>query len=633
MARRSLARLCQDTRPSWQSLGAWFRDNSQMPEWLPRGLRRAWISYLLTVALVVLAIALEVYAARFAPHVDEVGGVFIFLMVIIVGLNWGAAPCLLATLLGTLLLYYVVFPPMFVINHKNMMEILQDGLVLFGGLLMTFVASQREAERRVAEERAIMAEEARLQAETVADFMADAQATSERERQRVRAVLESLLAMLATLVQPPVEMALADGQVPIEHFIAWRLAELTCYALGCQHTRFHSLEPGAAAPTLLAAVDRSADQALLGWTAINQRVSFSDWLDAGTLLRLHVGEIVQVETPQPAPKDACVPFVPGRLLVVPIRHDTTLLGMLSVDVAQESSPDLGPLQAIAKLSALVLEKERLVRERSLAQADALAQREATRRLEMFMGIVSHELKTPLTIILLGLQVMQRRVESILSQPAPDGKEGGEARLRQATERRERVPTRVALQDHMGLLYQQGKRLESLVDELLDNSRIETGQLGVHLQQTDLRGLVSDVVEEQRSLNPERVIALQTLPAQAVRVEADVERLRQVIGNYVTNALKYSVEDRPVDVGLEVEQQQARVWVRDEGAGIPFEQQPHVWERFYRVPGIEVLTGSKVGLGLGLYITKAIIERHQGQVGVKSTPGEGSTFWCTLPLAA
>lgn len=629
MARRYLARLRQETSIYWQPLGAWFQDNSQTPEWLPRGLRRAWISYLLAVALVVLAVALEVYATRLAAHVDEVGGVFIFLMVIIVGLNWGAAPCLLATLLGTLLLYYVVFPPMFVINHKNMMEILQDGLVLFGGLLMTFVASQREYQRRSADERALMAEEARHQAETVAALMAESQATSERERQRVRSVLESLLAMLAALVQSPAEMALADGQVPIEHFIAWRLAELACYALGCQQVRLYSLEPGAPAPTLLAAVDRSADQSMLGWTAINQRASFSDWLDAGMLLRLHTGEIVQVELPQPAPKDARAAPSGGHLLVVPIRHDTTLLGMLSVDDAQGAHPDLGLTQAIARLSAMVLEKERLVRERAQAQADALAQREATRRLEMFLGIVSHELKTPLTIILLGLQVMQRRVGSILSH----GNEGGEARLRPAVETRERGTTKVALQDQMMLIYQQGKRLESLVDELLDNSRIEAGQFGVHLQQTDLRGLVSEVVEEQRALNPGRVIALETLPAQTVRVEADAERVRQVIGNYLTNALKYSAEARPVDVGLEVEQKQARIWVRDEGAGIPFEQQPHVWERFYRVPGIEVLTGSKVGLGLGLYITKAIIERHQGQVGVQSTPGQGSTFWCTLPLAA
>lgn len=445
------------------------------------------------------------------------------------------------------------------------------------------------------------------------------------------------MAMLAALVQPPVGMGLAEGQVPPEHFIAWRLAELTCNALGCQQVRFYSLEPGAAVPTLLAAVDRAEDQTLLGWTAINQRASFSEWLDAGMLLRLHVGEIVQVELSQPASKDARAAPSRGHLLVVPVRHDSTLLGMLSVDEAQGAHPDLGILQAIARLSALVLERERLVRERAQAQADALAQREATRRLEMFLGIVSHELKTPLTIILLGLQVMQRRVGGILAQPqaqtATNGNEGGEARGRPAVETRERGTTRPALQDQMMLIYQQGKRLESLVDELLDNSRIEAGQFGVHPQPADLRALVSEVVEEQRTLNPGRVIALQALPSQTVRVEADLERLRQVIGNYLTNALKYSVEDRPVDVGLEVEQQRARVWVRDEGAGIPFEQQPHVWERFYRVPGIEVLTGSKVGLGLGLYITKAIIERHQGQVGVQSTPGQGSTFWCTLPLAA
>jgi signal transduction histidine kinase len=75
----------------------------------------------------------------------------------------------------------------------------------------------------------------------------------------------------------------------------------------------------------------------------------------------------------------------------------------------------------------------------------------------------------------------------------------------------------------------------------------------------------------------------------------------------------------------------RVWVRDQGPGIPFEAQEHIWERFHRVAGIPVQSGSGVGLGLGLYICKMIVERHGGQVGVQSAPGAGSTFWFLLPL--
>jgi len=91
-------------------------------------------------------------------------------------------------------------------------------------------------------------------------------------------------------------------------------------------------------------------------------------------------------------------------------------------------------------------------------------------------------------------------------------------------------------------------------------------------------------------------------------------------------------EQPVVVGLDIVGHQARVWVRDQGPGLPAEEQARIWECFHRVPGIKVQSGNSVGLGLGLYICRIIIERHQGQVGVESASGHGSTFWFTLPLA-
>jgi signal transduction histidine kinase len=83
--------------------------------------------------------------------------------------------------------------------------------------------------------------------------------------------------------------------------------------------------------------------------------------------------------------------------------------------------------------------------------------------------------------------------------------------------------------------------------------------------------------------------------------------------------------------MEVEPEQVRVWVRDQGPGLSTEQQEHIWERFHRVKDVKVQTGMGVGLGLGLFISRMIVERHQGQVGVESAPGSGSTFWFTLPF--
>src|SRR5262249_55814562 len=106
----------------------------------------------------------------------------------------------------------------------------------------------------------------------------------------------------------------------------------------------------------------------------------------------------------------------------------------------------------------------------------------------------------------------------------------------------------------------------------------------------------------------------------------------VILNYLTNALKYSPADRPVDLGLEVEEPMARVWVRDEGPGLPQADQERIWQRYHRVPGIEVQSGTGIGLGLGLTIVRQIVELHSGEVGVESAPRRGSTFWFTIPLA-
>jgi signal transduction histidine kinase len=145
--------------------------------------------------------------------------------------------------------------------------------------------------------------------------------------------------------------------------------------------------------------------------------------------------------------------------------------------------------------------------------------------------------------------------------------------------------------------------------------------------------VRAAVEEQRQLVPQRTILMRCLFDRPVPVVADADRIGQVVTNYLTNALKYSLEERPVEVGIQIHDQQARVWVSDQGPGLSPAEQEHLWQHFYRVPGVEVQSGSGIGLGLGLYISKTIIDQHQGQVGVQSTLGKGSTFWFTLPLAA
>jgi signal transduction histidine kinase len=235
-------------------------------------------------------------------------------------------------------------------------------------------------------------------------------------------------------------------------------------------------------------------------------------------------------------------------------------------------------------------------------------------METFLGVAGHELKTPLTGMLLGLQVVEDRIRRLLRRQPIDAV--AVASLLEPVERAER----------------QEQRMDRLVDDLLDVARVRAGRLDLHPAPTDLAALVREAVEEQRQANPERTLALEIPDGQRVAVIADAHRVGQVVTNYLTNALKYSPADRPVAVGIRVDGRQARVWVRDAGPGLPPEEHERVWERFYRAPGIEVQSGTGVGLGLGLHVSRSIIEQHHGRVGVQSAPGQGSTFWFTLPLA-
>jgi signal transduction histidine kinase len=281
----------------------------------------------------------------------------------------------------------------------------------------------------------------------------------------------------------------------------------------------------------------------------------------------------------------------GVLSLVPLLLSLGLLGL-----------------ALVRQALTVMENERLRREREAAL------RAATAQMETFLGIAGHELKHPLANMKLGLQMVERRIRRLLQ--------------------RERVEVTdvVPLLEPVEQAEHQEERLDRLVNDLLDVARVRAGRLDLHLAPTDLVAIVREAVEEQRQVNPERALQFVCTEEVLVPVLADAHRIGQVVTNYLTNALKYSAADRPVTVGLAVEGNQVRVRVRDEGPGIPAEEQERIWEGFHRVKGIEVQSGSGVGLGLGLHICRTIIEQHQGQVGVQSARGAGSTFWFCLKLS-
>jgi signal transduction histidine kinase len=231
-------------------------------------------------------------------------------------------------------------------------------------------------------------------------------------------------------------------------------------------------------------------------------------------------------------------------------------------------------------------------------------------------MTSHELKTPLAVLRGTLQLAGRRLKRITStEPLSPAWKTFAQDLTQDLEdavRQIDVQTR-------------------LINDLLDVSRITTKTLKLELRRCELGSIVRETVEDLRVTAPERSLLLEVPAHPAVYVLADRDRISQVVSNYVTNALCYSSPDQPVHIGLTTQQDVARVWVRDQGPGLSAAAQKEIWQLFHQVREVPVRSGSGKGLGLGLYICQMLIAHHQGEVGVESTPGEGSTFWFTLPL--
>jgi signal transduction histidine kinase len=273
--------------------------------------------------------------------------------------------------------------------------------------------------------------------------------------------------------------------------------------------------------------------------------------------------------------------------------------------------------ALVRQSIKLREQLAEERARDRAQTELEVLQETNRRMDEFIGIAGHEFRTPLTTLKANLQMAARRLRRIPVQS-------------NGTAAYEPIPAAdlIPLIDRAGA---STDRLERLTNDLLDMARIKAGELVLRPLPLDLGALVSDHVIEQQLIYPARVITLK-LPDQPAPVVADADRIRQAMTNYVSNALKFSSEDKPVHVEVTLQERYAQVSVRDHGPGIPKDELDEVWKQFYRAPEVTHRTGSNIGLGLGLYISKTIITQHGGNVGVSSAAGEGATFWFTLPVA-
>ncbi|KQT35708.1 hypothetical protein ASG22_01425 [Chryseobacterium sp. Leaf405] len=215
----------------------------------------------------------------------------------------------------------------------------------------------------------------------------------------------------------------------------------------------------------------------------------------------------------------------------------------------------------------------------------------------FLGIASHELKTPITSLKATLQLLSRLKNNLTHDMVPRLIEQSSASL---------------------------EKLNNLVDDLLNMHRISEGQLELKKEIFSVSQMIQSSITDIRLTEEHELIIEGDLNA---KVFADEHRIDQVVVNFINNAVKYAPESKNIHIIIESKNDHVKISVKDQGEGIDPAIQPYLFDRYYRANH----QGKKYsGLGLGLYISSEIIKRHGGEIGVESTKGKGSTFWFSLP---
>jgi PAS domain S-box-containing protein len=291
----------------------------------------------------------------------------------------------------------------------------------------------------------------------------------------------------------------------------------------------------------------------------------------------------------------------SSLLALPLRTRRETLGAL---VIAANTPDramtddnLALAETLAERASLAIENAKLYTE----QVEARRKVEDLSRLkDEFLSIASHELRTPVTSIKGYTQLAKTLI---------------------------RENDLVTSGEYLDIALDQIDRMSRLILELLDVSRIETGRLEIRRELIQWSTFVRDVVHRHHTAVSDRRFHM-NVPDETMIVSGDRDRLEQVLGNLLENAVKYSPDGSEILVSVDNKEDQVVTSVSDHGIGIPVDELMQVFERFHR--GRQVSSTNYGGLGLGLYITKQIVERHGGKIWVESREGNGTTFSFSLP---
>jgi len=257
--------------------------------------------------------------------------------------------------------------------------------------------------------------------------------------------------------------------------------------------------------------------------------------------------------------------------------------------------------------------------------DITSSKQIERLKDDFVSVVSHELRTPLTAIKGYTQHLVRRIERRLRLKNQSPEQT--ATITTGTTSTPENPESYDLRS-LSIIQSQTEHLERLVNDLLDLSQVQWGQLHLHYEDFSLGDLLAEMVDSVQASTEQHSITLR-LPAAGTDINADRARIGQVIGNILDNAVKYSPHGGQVIVRLQKSDDNFHVSITDQGIGIQPEHFDHIFERFYRIQNTASQHYS--GIGLGLYVTRAIITAHGGRIWLANNQEVGSTFHFTLPF--
>ena len=285
-------------------------------------------------------------------------------------------------------------------------------------------------------------------------------------------------------------------------------------------------------------------------------------------------------------------------VLAPLQLGPRAIGALAISRTEPAAFRAEEVELVTLLGRLVATAVQNLRTHKAERATVDELRRLSALRADFVSLVSHELRSPMAAVIGSARTLQQRWHGL----RPDQREA-----------------------FLAVIADETTRLSDLVGDVLDTSRIESGTFGYTFSDVDLAEIVRDsaaaaeIGQDEVKLSPE-------LPTTLPRVRGDAERLRQLIDNLISNAVKYSDAGAEVSVHAQADGGHVVVRVRDAGPGIAPEQQGQIFEKFGRATG-----SAKPGTGLGLFLARSFAEAHGGSLTVESRPGEGATFTLKLPV--